>query len=97
MSGDPSRKAYPGRCLADGTCIKKQLDGAQIGLPGAYAAALCDGVRIRTRSCPQSSEAEHTLIVGVNIVWLLNAAATPFPRLSKPSAAHMAPANFQSS
>ena len=35
MSGDPSHKAYPGRCLTDGTCIKKPLGGAQIGLPGA--------------------------------------------------------------
>jgi hypothetical protein len=35
MSGDPSRKAYPGRCFADGTCIKKPLGAAQIGLPGA--------------------------------------------------------------
>jgi hypothetical protein len=35
MSGDPSRKAYPGRCFADGTCIKKPPGGAQIGLPGA--------------------------------------------------------------
>src|SRR5580692_5665775 len=67
------------------------------------AAALCDGVRIRMRSCPQSSEAEHILIVRVNIVWLFtciridmpfikthrrnNAAAASFPRLSKLSAA----------
>jgi hypothetical protein len=32
MSGDPSLKAYPGRRFTDGTCIKKQPGGAQIGL-----------------------------------------------------------------
>jgi hypothetical protein len=137
MGGDPSRKAYPGRCLADGTCFKKRLCGAQIGLPGdgtvnltdpdGYgngrcfkvpedhirnqrvrrqgddAAALCDGVRIHARSRPQSSEAEHILNVGVNIVWLFtcvridmplvktqcrnSAAAAALPRLSKLNAA----------
>src|ERR1700679_3495175 len=70
---------------------------------GDDAAALCDGVRIRARSCPQSSEAEHILIVRVNIVWLYtciridmpliktqsrnDAALASFPRLSKISAA----------
>src|ERR1700685_1631778 len=66
------------------------------------AAALCDAVRIRNRSRPQSSEAEHILIVRVNIVWLLtcvridmpfietqgrnNTAAASSPRLSEISA-----------
>src|ERR1700689_2098684 len=70
---------------------------------GNDAATLCDGVRIHVRSCPQSSEAEHILIVRVNIVWLYtciridmpliktqcrnNAAVASFPRLSKVSAA----------
>src|ERR1700689_5180264 len=43
------------------------------------AAALCDGVRIRMRSCPQSSEAEHILIVRVNIVWLLTCVRIDMP------------------
>src|ERR1700690_1855203 len=63
------------------------------------ATALCDAGRIRNRSRPQSSEAEHILNVRVNIVWLFpcvridmpfietqcrnNAAATSFPQLSK--------------
>src|ERR1700722_17216454 len=73
---------------------------------GDDAAALCDGVRIHTRACPQSSEAEHILIVRVNIVWLFtclridmpfiktqcrnNAAVASFPRLAKVSAARQA-------
>src|ERR1700722_12701446 len=73
---------------------------------GDDAAALCDGVRIHTRACPQSSEAEHILIVRVNIVWLFtcvridmpfikaqcrnNAAAPSFPGLSRLSAARQA-------
>jgi len=39
MGGDPSRKAYPGSCLTDGTCIKKPPGGAQIGLSGARHCA----------------------------------------------------------
>jgi hypothetical protein len=38
MSGDPSHKAYPDRCFTDGTCIKKPLGSAQIGLPGAQSS-----------------------------------------------------------
>ena len=67
------------------------------------AAALCDAVRNRARSRPQTSEAEHILVVRVNIVWLFtciridmpfikpqrrnNAASGAFPGLSKISIA----------
>src|SRR5258707_14107584 len=63
------------------------------------AAGLCDAVRTRTGSRPQSSESEPILIVGVNIVWLFtrvridmpfvetqcrnNTAVASFPRRAK--------------
>jgi hypothetical protein len=33
MGSDPSHKAYPGLCRADGTCIKKPPVSGEIALP----------------------------------------------------------------
>src|SRR5277367_6350931 len=61
---------------------------------GDDAATLCDGVRIRTRGCPQSSEAEHILIIRVNIVWLFTCVRIDMPFIKAQCRNNTATASF---